>query len=964
MPKNDRGLHLTRWRLALAIPALCCFTAGIAGSQPLTFTHLAGSPAGAGSYDGTGTNARFSAPSGVAADGSGNAFVADFWNHTIRRVTAAGAVTTLAGSPGESGSADGSASTARFNRPAGIALDASGNLYVADYYNSTIRRLSVSGSVTTFAGMAGSSGSADGMASFARFHRPQGLAVDGSGHVLVADTGNHTIRRITPQGLVTLFAGLPGSVGTADGLGTTARFNRPTSLAVDPTGNVYVADAGNNAIRKITPGGAVSTLAGVAGQPGSQDGFGATARFWEPMGISADQSGVLFVVEGVNRTLRSVTAAGQVSTVAGSAQLSGSDDGQGAAARFSYPLGVAVSGPGRGYITDNHTIRAFTSAGLVSTLAGTPALQGSVDGTGSSARFTSPSAIAVDAAHNLFLADSFTIRRIGVNGVVTTLAGSPGQPGSADGTGSAARFSTLGGIVADRPGNLFVADRANNVIRKISPAGEVTTVAGLAGQPGSADGVGTGARFFAPTDVGVDDDGNLLVLDAGNFTIRRVAPGGAVTTLAGMAGAAGTADGIGSAARFDSLTALAVTSTGESFIYESRTALLRKVSRDGAVTTMADLTWPGFDSRIAASGGLALDSDGGILITDSQSGVVRRWTATGGIETLAGSLGRRGSEDGIGTHARFNLPSDLAVGSDGVVYVADTQNYAVRKGTPIATTCTYDGTSLCLLAGRFRVQAGYRDYSGRRGLGRAVTLSSDTGYFWFFDAANVEVVSKAVSFCADASHNVGIYTGGLTDLEVTLGVTDTLKGTYTEHSNLLGMPFSLIRDGSFGCAPGQRPQPPQALGPDAHHKEAALSDTAPLTYSFDKRPFDADRQAAALAAANCSDDDFTACLHDNRFRVQVSYRDYSGATGTAHAVRLTYDTAYFWFFDAANVEAVVKLVDFCGAPSPSHAVYIGGMTDVEVHIAVLDTKSGLYREYVNPLGTAFTLLRDGPFPCP
>ena len=249
-------------------------------------------------------------------------------------------VSTLAGAAGSPGSADGPG--ARFAYPRGVAVDAAGTVYVADTNNSTIRKITPAGVVSTLAGTAASNGSADGTGAGARFNNPFGVAVDAAGAVYVADTNNSTIRKITPAGVVTTLAGTAGSGGSADGTGAAARFNVPIGVAVDAAGTVYVADTNNNTIRKITPAGAVSTLAGTAGSFGSADGTGASARFAYPRGVAVDAAGAVYVADEGNSTIRKIMPAGAVSTLAGTAASIGSADGTGAAARFRNPAGVAV----------------------------------------------------------------------------------------------------------------------------------------------------------------------------------------------------------------------------------------------------------------------------------------------------------------------------------------------------------------------------------------------------------------------------------------------------------------------------------------------------------------------------------------------------------------------------------------------------------------------------------------------
>jgi sugar lactone lactonase YvrE len=249
---------------------------------------LAGDIGGPGNVDGTGAAAHFNGPSSVAVDSAGNVYVADETNCTIRKVTAGGVVTTLAGTAGMAGSVDGTGVAARFNYPRGVAVDSAGNAYVADNGNSTIRKVTAGGVVTTLAGTAGRFGSVDGTGAAARFYDPTSVALDSAGNIYVADYDNHTIRKVTAGGVVTTMAGSAGAAGSADGTGAAARFNNPGGVAVDGAGNVYVADYGNATIRKITPSGDTTTVAGMAGVAGIV--LGAAPRFALPafLAISGD----------------------------------------------------------------------------------------------------------------------------------------------------------------------------------------------------------------------------------------------------------------------------------------------------------------------------------------------------------------------------------------------------------------------------------------------------------------------------------------------------------------------------------------------------------------------------------------------------------------------------------------------------------------------------------------------------
>jgi streptogramin lyase len=313
-------------------------------------TTLAGSGI-SGYANGTGTAAQFSNPEGVAVDGTGNVYVADTQNHCIRKISPSGVVTTFAG--GTQGYADGTGTAAKFDMPLGLAIDSAGNLYVVDN-RCRIRKISPSGVVMTFAGSE-TLGYADGTGTAAQFGWPRDVAVDNAGNVYVADTSNSRIRKISPTGVVTTLAG-SGVVGYADGAGTAAQFAYPYGVAVDSAGNVYVSDYNNNRIRKISPTGVVTTLAG-NGTSGASDGTGANAKFNGPYGVAVDSTGNVYVTDN-GRCIRKISPAGVVTTLAGGS-TSGYTDGTATVARFNVPSGIAVTSAGVVYVSDsnNHCIR-------------------------------------------------------------------------------------------------------------------------------------------------------------------------------------------------------------------------------------------------------------------------------------------------------------------------------------------------------------------------------------------------------------------------------------------------------------------------------------------------------------------------------------------------------------------------------------------------------------------------------
>ncbi len=347
----------------------------------------------------------------------------------------------------------------------------------------------------------------------------------------------------------------------------------------------------------------ITTLAGEPGVPGTNDGTGSAARFGTiaggPAGVALDGAGNLYVTDFESQTIRRVTSTGVVTTLAGRPGVAGTNDGTNMGARFDSPQGVAVDGNGNVYVADttNYTIRKVALAGtnwVVTTLAGRGGSRGANDGTNGVARFYNPTGVAVDASGDLYVTDSYnyTIRKVtpeGTNWVVTTLAGLAGAPGTNDGTNTGARFNEPAGVAVDSATNLYVADEFNFTIRKLTASGTnwvVKTIAGLAENLGTNDGTNSVARFNYPFGVAVDTNGNVYVADQSNFTIRKATPSGTnwvVTTVAGVAGTGGTNDGTGSNAQFYFSLGVAVDTNGDIFVADCANFTIRKGSPPGSV---------------------------------------------------------------------------------------------------------------------------------------------------------------------------------------------------------------------------------------------------------------------------------------------------------------------------------------------------------------------------------------------
>lgn len=586
---------------------------------------FAGNYKSEGITDGTGRFARFNKPMQMTKDSSGNIFIADRSNHCIRKMTPAGVVTTIAGLCGTSGFVNGAGASARFDGPAGIAMDSMGNIYVSEIYNYLIRKIDTSNVVTTFAGKAGIAGNLDATGTAAEFTFLERMTIDSLDNIFVLDF--NAIKKITPAAVVTTFAGNVSITGFINATGTSARFNFPAGIAINKSDNsLFVADPNNGAIRKITSGAVVTTfstgylfsgigidssgkllsgsnavilqistggivteLIGNYTEYGSLNGVGTLASNGVTLDFVFDNSDIPYVSDQTFNIIRKITGGNIINTIAGYS-TSGVDDGLGSLARFNSPQFMVKDSSGNFYVTDNgsHTIRKITPRGLVSTFAGQPGVSGSANGTGSAATFNSPTGITIDSSGNLFVADSlnFVIRKITPAGVVTTFAGTVGASGNTNNTGAAARFSGLKGMVIDSSNVIYAID--SNAIRKITSGAVVTTFAGSTGSSGSTNNTGTLARFYIPTGLTIDPaNNNLYVVDSYNQTIRKVTSAAVVTTIAGTPGVQGSNDGSGAAAQF--YFPIGITfAKNNLYVTDRFNYILRKITLAGVTSTVSD----------------------------------------------------------------------------------------------------------------------------------------------------------------------------------------------------------------------------------------------------------------------------------------------------------------------------------------------------------------------------------------
>jgi len=651
--------------------AILCYSAW---SQTYTISTLAG---GALPVNTPGTSASLgpNVPRYMAADPAGNLFFVD-QNTIVRLDAATGALTVVVGNGTTGFSGDnGPPTSAQLNGPTGVAVDSTGNIFIADGLNYRIREawgdlmFTVAGNGTY--GIGGDNGPATSAQLSAG-----GVAVDSAGNLYIVDTPNNRIREVS-GGRITTVAGT-GTLGYSgdNGPATSARLNGPQAVAVDYAGNLYIADTENSRIRKVS-NGVITTVAG-SGTPGfgGDNGPATGAQLYFPSGVAVDSALNLYIADSANNRIRKVSN-GVITTVAGNGtQGFGGDNGPATSAQLNRPQGVAVDSAGNVYIADrnNNRIREVSN-GVITTVAGN-SLSGD-NGPATSAQLYSPQGVAVDSAGNLYVADpgNNRIRKVS-NGVITTVAGN-GTPGFSgdNGPATSAQLNRPQGVAVDSAGNVYIADRNNNRIREVSN-GVITTVAGngtyfCCGD----DGPATSGQLRHPSGIAVDSAGDLYIADTYNNRVRKVS-NGVITTFAGSGNDIFGGDN-GPATKADVFEpmAVAVDSAGDLYIADFGNGRIRKVY-DGVMTT------------VAASGawGVAVDSALNLYIAD---GARIRKVSNGVITTVAGN-GTQGFSGDNGPAANAQLSAyGVAPDSAGNLYVADSDNSRIRVLTPAGSSCTY-----------------------------------------------------------------------------------------------------------------------------------------------------------------------------------------------------------------------------------------------------------------------------------
>ena len=794
--------------IALQILLICQAARGAQLTQDSIISTFAGA---AHTFSGDGKPALSAALSGfqqLQTDSNGNIIFADTNNHVVSRLNADGTLTVLAGNgiAGFSGEG-GPARSASLRYPSDAVMDKAGNLYIYDSFNLRIRRVTPDGVISTYAGTGARGYTGDGGPALqAQIELAGKMAVDATGTLYFTDGVDSVVRRITPDGTISTYAG-NGQLATVANNGNNGPATKAElglsggALTIDNAGNVYVAEDVTNQIRKITPDDTIVPVAG-SGKAGLMNGAAMSAEFSTPYGLSIDSGGNLYIADVDNGVVRKMSPAGVVSTVAGTPVFNFSGDGGPALlAAFRFPEGATIGGDGNLYIEDtgNFRIRQVSADGTIRSVAGNGQFEATPDGTpAANSTLVGPNFLSFDPSGRLLIADSgdYTVRRINSDGTIQTIAGT-GVEGVGDGyvltygqPGNQTLIGTARQAVADAQGNIYVSDDYAGVVYKITPDGILNVFAGEVGvyQFGGDNVPATSSSFITPQGLALDQNGNLYISDPDDNRIRKVSTTGIITTFAGTGTAGFSGDGgPATQAMLYFPQGIAFDSKGDLIIADRVNNRLRMVTPDGTISTIAGdgtRSSTGNGGTASAAGlnqpfAVATDTTGDIFLIETGGKTVRQINPGGIITAVAGN-GQTGfgGDGGPAIQATLGDADGLAVDSTGNLYIADFDNNRVRVVLTATPTLSATPAALSFLASSDGVTAGPQAINVTSSLaGLQVAASSDSP--WLIVPSSIAYAPGSISISVNPGGlapgtyqgNVSLLSPGLTSVLSTVHVT-------------------------------------------------------------------------------------------------------------------------------------------------------------------------------------------------
>jgi len=789
----------------------CLLFGGSVWAQQYVISTIAGGAPPA--TPGSALSASIGDPARLATDAAGNVYFGSL--HSVFKVDAGGTLTRVAGNGRVGNSGDGGPATAaQLNSPMGIAVDAAGNVFVADRDASVVRKIAANGTITTVAGNGTPGLAGDGGASTkAQLNGPLGVAVDAAGNLYIADTRNNAVRKVSPDGTISLVAGLgfPGYQGDGGPAGNAA-LNAPESVVVGAAGNLYIADTFNGRIRRVGTDGIIITVAGV-GSTGiySGDGGPATsAGISLPTDVAVDRAGNLYIADFGNSKVR-VVANGVIDTVAGRTNGVPPIEGEAAVnARLEGPTGVAVDrngtiyfveagiGSGTGLALGDFKVWKVSTAGVLTTLAGNGIPNFSNDGTPATAtQLNGPTGVAVSGLGVIYISDTQNQRVRAMpagGGTLITLAGN----GVAGFNGEIllprnAQLNRPVGVAADDAGNWYVADSANSRVRKAQPGGNLFTIAGNGNASYFGDGgQATKGSVNHPEGVAVDAAGNVYIADTVDHSVRKVTPDGVINTLAGTGNPGYSGDG-GPAisARLSEPRSVAVDAAGNVYVADSGNNAVRRIDPLGTITTVDT------GNALSDPRGIAVDRAGNLYIADTGNHRVRRVPPGGLATTIAGNGTCCYSGDGgLGLDAQLNQPWGVAVDDNGNVYVADPGNNAVRMLAPVSAAIAVSAVTNAAsnLAGG--VAPGEMVVLYGSGLGGVQTILFNGAVGPLLYATPGQAGAVAPYAVGGGSVQVVAQSAGTASAPVVVAAAATAPGVFTADGSGRGLAAALNQDGT------------------------------------------------------------------------------------------------------------------------------------------------------------------------